>query len=107
MLYYLSLWQDQFGPFRLFEYVTFRAAGAMFTALVVALILGPLTVKILKKFRLNAANRYTGLIDEKYIDRAKDKTPSMGGLLIVFAIFISSMLWNVLNNPIAIALIVS
>ncbi|MDD2479401.1 MAG: phospho-N-acetylmuramoyl-pentapeptide-transferase [Victivallaceae bacterium] len=61
----------------------------------------------MKKFRLNAANRYTGLIDEKYIDRAKDKTPSMGGLLIVFAIFISSMLWNVLNNPIAIALIVS
>jgi len=107
MLYYLSLLKDSFGPFRLFEYVTFRSAGAMMTALLASLVLGPLTVRLLKKFRANAANRYAGLIDEKYIDRSKDRTPSMGGLLIIFSILTASLLWNVLTSPIFWALTVA
>ena len=48
MLFFLSDYKIFFGPFRLFEYVTFRAAGAAITALLLTLLLGPLTVRLLK-----------------------------------------------------------
>jgi phospho-N-acetylmuramoyl-pentapeptide-transferase len=102
MLYFLSDYQSLFGPLRLFEYVTFRAGGAAFTAMLICFILGPLTVRLLKKFRTAAPARLEGLVDEKFIDREKDKTPSMGGLLIVASITVSTLLWASLSNPLVI-----
>lgn len=102
MLYYLSNFADHWAPLRLFDYVTFRAAGAVFTALLLTLVLGPYTVRALKRFRSFAANRYEGLIDEKYIDRNKDKTPSMGGILIIGSILVSTLLWANLANPLVL-----
>ena len=102
MLYLLSSLQEYFGPFRLFEYVTFRAGGAAFTAMMIGFLLGPATVRMLKQFRAAAPARLAGLVDEKFIDRNKDKTPSMGGVLIIFSIAVSTMLWAVLSNPLVI-----
>ena len=103
MFYWLAEFKDVFGPLRLFEYVTFRAAGAGAFAMLLTIVFGPLTIKLLKKLGTNAPNRHEGLMDEKFIDRDKDTTPSMGGVLIVGAIAISTIAWGMPGNPMIIA----
>lgn len=100
MFYFLAQYRDLFGPLRLFEYVTFRAGGALFCSMLITLALGPLTIKLLNRFRTMAPNRYEGFTDEKDIDRDKDDVPSMGGLLIVAAIVVSTLLWAELTLPV-------
>lgn len=107
MLYWLSEYKILWSVLRLFEYVTFRAGGAAFTAMLLTMFLCPVTIRILKKSNAAAPCRFQGLMDEKYIDRAKDKTPSMGGLLIVGSITVASLLWNRLDNNIPIILMIS
>lgn len=107
MLLYLSNFQDFFGPLRLFEFVTFRAAGAAFTALVIAILLGPLTVRLLQKFDTAAPCRYKGVLPDEHIDKSKHKTPSMGGLLILFSITVSALLWANLSSPLLLVFIVT
>lgn len=105
MLYYLIVHcvpNFRTTPLRLIDYVTFRAGVAALTAMLLVLLLGPLTVKLLKRFRTAAPARLAGLVPEKFIDHNKDKTPSMGGLLIVFAIGVSMLLWANLANPLAL-----
>jgi len=99
MLSFLSEFQDIFGPFRLFEYVTFRAGGAAFTAMLIGFFFGPYAVRKLKQFNTMAPARLEGIFDEEMIDRNKDKTPSMGGILIVVSIVVSTILWGDLLNP--------
>lgn len=100
MLYYLvSLIPGYAGtPLRLFDYVTFRAGAALVTALLLGILFGPLTVRLLKKLRATAPTRLAGLMEESLIDHAKDSTPSMGGLLVVGSIVASALLWSKLNN---------
>ncbi len=98
MFYYLSFLSSVWGPFRLFNYVTFRAAGAAATSLLIVLIFGPLTIKILKKINTAAPSRHKGLIPDEFIDSSKDKVPTMGGILIVASIIISTLLWAVPTN---------
>ena len=105
MFYWLSDLTEYWKILRLFEYVTFRAGGAAFTAMVLTIFLSPLTIRMLKKFNATAPCRFQGLMDEKYIDRAKDKTPSMGGLLIIFSVAVSMLLWNRLDNKIPLILL--
>ncbi|OGV59123.1 MAG: phospho-N-acetylmuramoyl-pentapeptide-transferase [Lentisphaerae bacterium GWF2_52_8] len=99
--------QDYFGPLRLFEYVTFRAGGALITAMFLCFLFGPFTVRKLKEFRANAPSRLKGLVDDKFIDAAKNKTPSMGGVLIVISISIATLLWGMLSNPLLIVFLSS
>lgn len=99
MLYYLSFLSNYFGPLRLFKYVTFRTAGAATTALLISIVLAPTTIHLLKKFHTMAPSRHSGLIPEEYIDKQKDKVPSMGGLLIIFSIVVSTILWAIPTNP--------
>jgi phospho-N-acetylmuramoyl-pentapeptide-transferase len=98
MLYYLSQLSHVWGPFRLLNYVTFRAGGAAATALVLVLLFGPITIKILKKINTTAPSRHKGLIPDEFIDNSKDRVPSMGGILIVISIVISTLLWAVPTN---------
>ena len=99
MLSLLSEYQDVFGPFRLFEYVTFRAGGAAFTAMFIGFFFGPYAVRKLKQFNTMAPARLEGIFSEDMIDRNKDKTPSMGGILIVISIAVSTLLWGDISNP--------
>ena len=106
LLKYLSeLNSDILGFFRIFDYITFRTAGATVTSFILVMWLAPFTVRKLKRFRATAANRYEGIFDEKYIDRAKDSTPSMGGILVIGAIVVTGALWARMDNPVAIVLI--
>lgn len=95
MLYFLSRFSAEFGPLRLFEYVTFRAGGAAITAFLITVLLGGATARLLKSLHAQAADRFEGLIAPELIDKAKNKTPCMGGVLIVAAIVLSALLWCV------------
>lgn len=99
MFYYLiHLWSGyQNTPLRLIDYSTFRSGAALLTAFLLCIFFGPMTVRMLKN--AIAPERLKGLVDEKFIDQQKSKTPSMGGLLIVFAIVVSTGLWSDFSNP--------
>ena len=95
MLYLLSGLSDSFGPLRLFNYVTFRAGGAWLTAFLLVLLLGNTAVRVLKRFNVRAAERLEGLVPPEFIDQRKSKTPCMGGVLLIGAVVVSTLLWAV------------
>ena len=102
MLYWLSELTENL---RIFKYLTFRSAGAAITAMLLVVFLGPWVVRALKKFSFVAPLRLQGLVADEELDLSKAKTPSMGGLLIVFAIVVSTLLWAPLKNPLVILFI--
>ena len=107
MLYFLSYLQNYFGPARLFEYLTFRAGGAGFTAFLLVVLLGGFTARKLKSYKTQALNRYEGYLTEDKIDKEKEKTPSMGGILVIGAVIVAAILWSNLTNVIPLILIIA
>src|SRR2546430_11558545 len=83
-----------FPPFRIFRYVTFRTAFASLTALFTALIVGPLVIGRLRDFQIGQYIREEG----PKAHQKKAGTPTMGGLLIVIAIIVPTLLWADLSN---------
>jgi phospho-N-acetylmuramoyl-pentapeptide-transferase len=80
--------------FNVLRYITFRSIGAFLTALLLTLLLGPVFIKMLKK--LSAVETIDTDAPEKH--RLKAGTPTMGGLIIIFVLLVSSALWNDLTN---------
>ena len=75
--------------FNLFRYQTFRAAGAVVTALLVAFLLGPATIRWLRRLRFGQVIRTEG--PETHLEKAG--TPTMGGVLIILSAGVSTLLW--------------
>ena len=95
MLLMLAQWlQDDFGSFRVFNYITFRAVLATLTALLIGLVCGPWVIRKLSALKIGQAVRNDG--PQSHL--AKSGTPTMGGVLILLGIFISCMLWADLSN---------
>ena len=97
MLYWL-LYQRLFAhfpPFRIFRYVTFRTAFASLTALFMGLIIGPAIIRQLREFQIGQYIREEG----PKAHQRKAGTPTMGGVLIVIAIVVPTLLWSDLSNP--------
>jgi phospho-N-acetylmuramoyl-pentapeptide-transferase len=86
--------QHYVPPFRIFRYVTFRTAFASLTALFTALIVGPLVIGRLREFQIGQYIREEG----PKAHQKKAGTPTMGGLLIVIAIIVPTLLWADLSN---------
>ena len=88
---------DQFQPFNLFRYITFRTGGATITALMIALIFGPAFIRWLKTHQAEGQP----IRDDGPQSHVLTKlgTPTMGGLLILIAFSISTLLWMPLSNP--------
>jgi phospho-N-acetylmuramoyl-pentapeptide-transferase len=86
--------QHYIAPFRIFRYVTFRTAFASLTALFTALIVGPLVIGRLRDFQIGQYIREEG----PKAHQKKAGTPTMGGLLIVIAIIVPTLLWADLSN---------
>jgi len=86
--------QHYFPPFRIFRYLTFRTAFASLTALFTALIVGPLVINRLREFQIGQYIREEG----PKAHQKKAGTPTMGGLLIVIAIVVPTLLWADLSN---------
>jgi phospho-N-acetylmuramoyl-pentapeptide-transferase len=80
--------------FNVFQYVTFRTAYAAITALALSLIFGPLVIRKLREFKFGQEIREEGPSSHQM----KRGTPTMGGVLIVGSIFISTLLWANLKN---------
>ena len=118
MFYYLSQlpawlkaneyiqWADLLSPLRVFQYITFRSAGAAVTALIVCWWLGPRVIEWLKSIGVR----------QQYEDRAREGgrmisgiskrgVPTMGGLLIVAAIDLSALLWAQWNPLVTLTLL--
>jgi phospho-N-acetylmuramoyl-pentapeptide-transferase len=117
MLYYLSqlllewsantTWADRLSPLRLFRYITFRSAGAALTALLLSWWLGTRVIAWLKQLKFG----------QEYADKAeaggslaarllsKKGTPTMGGILIVLALNLTTLLWAQWNTLIQLALL--
>src|SRR5580765_6882447 len=117
MLYYLSqqllewsagtIWAEALSPLRLFRYITFRSAGAAFTALLISWWLGARVIAWLKQLKFG----------QDYSDKAelagslaarlfsKKGTPTMGGILIVLALNVTTLLWAQWNTLIQLTLL--
>lgn len=107
MLYLLSLLGNDFLPFRLFDYVTFRAGGAALTAFLIVILLGGRTARWLRRLNVRTSERLEGLVPAEFIDKEKSRTPCMGGILMIGGILISACFWNVMSSPISILLVAS
>lgn len=87
---------DQFPVFNLFRYLTFRTGGAVLTSLVIAFAFGPLVINWLRgKQGEGQPIREDG--PESHL-LTKKGTPTMGGLLILIALAVSTILWADLSN---------
>ncbi len=117
MLYYLSQqilamakatsYETTVSPLRLFSYITFRSAGAAVTALLLSWMLGPSCIAWLKRLKFG----------QDYQDRAEEGggmearliskrgTPTMGGLIMVFILDLTAILWAQWNTPIQLVLL--
>lgn len=98
MLYnLLPAFADDFQVFNLFRYLTFRAAGAVLTALILSFVLGPWLIRWLRaKQGEGQPIRDDG--PESHV-LTKRGTPTMGGVLILFSLTTSTVLWADLSNP--------
>jgi len=91
----LAQWlQADIGFFRVFNYITFRAVMATLTALGIGLIFGPWVIRRLTTMKVGQAVRTDG----PKTHLIKSGTPTMGGVLILIAIVISTLLWSDLSN---------
>jgi len=100
-------WADTLSPLRLFRYITFRSAGAALTALVLSWWLGPRVIAWLKQLKFG----------QEYADKAeaggglaarilsKKGTPTMGGILIVVALNLTTLLWAQWNTLVQLTLL--
>jgi phospho-N-acetylmuramoyl-pentapeptide-transferase len=117
MLYYLSqsilewaqgtTWEQNVSPLRLFRYITFRSAGAAVTALALSWWFGPRVIAALKRMRFG----------QDYADKAEEAgglearvlskkgTPTMGGILIVAVLNLTTLLWAQMNTLVLITLL--
>jgi phospho-N-acetylmuramoyl-pentapeptide-transferase len=84
-----------FHPFRIFRYLTFRTAFASLTALLIALFIGPYVIQKLREFQIGQFVRDDG----PQSHMKKTGTPTMGGVLIVIAILLPTVLWSDPANP--------
>lgn len=98
MLLSLAQWlqslSPDFGFFRVFQYLTFRAVMAALTALLMGLVAGPFVIRRLTALKIGQPIR--GYAMQSHL--SKSGTPTMGGILILFCIAMSTLLWADLSN---------
>jgi phospho-N-acetylmuramoyl-pentapeptide-transferase len=110
--YVLSLaagtaWAEYLSPLRIFRYITFRSAGAAVTALLLSLWLGPKVIAWLKELHFGQNYRDRAEAAGDFTGRASRKvgTPTMGGLLIVMTLNLTTLLWAQWNTFVQLTLL--
>ncbi|MCY3879438.1 MAG: phospho-N-acetylmuramoyl-pentapeptide-transferase [Rhodobacteraceae bacterium] len=97
MLYLLTGYSDGGDFFNLFRYITFRASGALVTALLFGFLCGRPLINFLKRWQRNGQPiREDGPESHR---TTKAGTPTMGGILILGAVVLSTLLWAKPDNP--------
>jgi phospho-N-acetylmuramoyl-pentapeptide-transferase len=95
MLYALVNFSDQIGPLNVFRYITFRTGGAIMTALLFVFLFGPVIIDLL---RLKQGKGQPIREDGPQTHLAKKGTPTMGGLMILSGVTVSTLLWANWSN---------
>ena len=95
LFHLLAPLETEISVMRVFGYITFRTAAASLTALALSLLLGPWLIRRLREFQIGQVIRTEGPASHK----PKAGTPTMGGLLILAAVFVPTLLWADLRNP--------
>ncbi len=95
MLYELVKFSDQISALNVFRYITFRSGGAIFTALLFVLMFGPATIDLL---RVKQGKGQPIRDDGPQSHLLKRGTPTMGGLMILAGVTVSTLLWAQLSN---------
>ncbi|GAB1401139.1 phospho-N-acetylmuramoyl-pentapeptide-transferase [Elusimicrobiota bacterium] len=91
ILYPLS---EFFSPFNIFQYITFRAGGAVLTSLMITFIIAPYIIRKLKELKVGQTVRDCAPSNH----HCKSGTPTMGGIIIIISILLSVLLWARLDN---------
>ncbi|MES2124161.1 MAG: phospho-N-acetylmuramoyl-pentapeptide-transferase [Gemmatimonadota bacterium] len=89
--------------FNLFNYISFRAAGAMVTALLIAFVVGPGIIAKLRALKVGQVIRAEGPASHQ----SKRGTPTMGGLIIIAATVIPTLLWAPLTNRFVLVTVIA
>ena len=106
MLYYLFIWLHEAFDFPgagVFQYISFRAAFALILSLFISMIIGKRLIGLLRKKQVGETIRDLGLEGQT----AKQGTPTMGGLIILAAILIPTLLFAKLNNVYVLLILVA
>jgi phospho-N-acetylmuramoyl-pentapeptide-transferase len=94
LLWLAQYFQQELGPLRVFNFITFRAVFATLTALAIGLIAGPAVIRMLARLKVGQAVRSDG----PQTHLIKSGTPTMGGVLILISIGVSTLLWSDWSN---------
>lgn len=94
LVWLASILQEYVSEFAVFQYLTLRAILGVLTALTISMVLGPWMIRRLNQLQIGQAVRDDG--PQSHL--SKSGTPTMGGTLILAAIFVSSLLWSDLSN---------
>lgn len=86
---------EQYQIFNLFKYLTFRSGGAAITAFILSLMLAPMVIRWLKSKQGSGQPIRS---DGPKTHLKKQGTPTMGGLMIIFSVTLSTLLWADINN---------
>ncbi len=105
MLYYLFDYLDKFNfpGAGLFDYISFRAALALISSLIISILFGKRIINLLKKQQIGETVRDLGLVGQL----EKSGTPTMGGLIILGAILIPTLLFAKLHNIYVITMLLA
>ena len=99
MMYFLHHLSDRFIGFNVFLYVTFRAIAAAVTAYLLTLIFGNFVIRILIALKLGQPIRGAAEVHRlAELHGGKQGTPTMGGVLVIGSVFVSSLIWARLDN---------
>jgi phospho-N-acetylmuramoyl-pentapeptide-transferase len=85
---------EMFFGFNVFKYISFRAVGAAITALVISFLIGPIIIRILESRQIGEVIREDG----PQAHYKKQGTPTMGGIILLIAIIIPTLLWAKLDD---------
>src|SRR5215467_3281584 len=99
MMYFLHHLSGKFIGFNVFLYVTFRAIAAAVTAFLITLIFGNFVIEKLRALKAEQPIRGAAEVHRlAELQGVKQGTPTMGGVLVIGAVFVSSILWARLDN---------
>ncbi|MEZ5304047.1 MAG: phospho-N-acetylmuramoyl-pentapeptide-transferase [Verrucomicrobiales bacterium] len=100
MMYYLHLLKDEVGLLNVFQYITLRLRRACLTAWVVAVLCGPRVIRRLISMKVGQPIRTAEEVHKlAELHGGKAGTPTMGGVLILGAVMLSTFLWARPDNP--------
>jgi phospho-N-acetylmuramoyl-pentapeptide-transferase len=108
MFYYLAEWiRNVFNPpgFGVFQYITFRAAAAAITALLISFYIGPKIINLLKRKQIGEQAKSE--LQQVGQHANKSGTPTMGGIIVLLSLLVPTLLWANISNMFIIIIFIT